>query len=226
MRILARLRTFFLAGILVTAPIGITVYLTWLVIDVVDARVMPLVPARYNPESYLPFGIPGLGVIVAVIFLILIGALTAGLAGRWIVGAFERLMRRMPVVRQMYATLRQIFETVLAHQSKAFRQVVLVEYPREGLWSVGFLIGDTGGEVQHRSEDDVLNVFLPTTPNPTAGFLLFVPRSRVRVLDMSAEQGAQLVMSGGIISPSGRRPQRAPGHARESRPSVPMPGQQ
>jgi len=206
MPLFSRLRAYFFAGILVTAPIGITLYLTWLIIDFIDGQVTPLIPARYNPETYLPFGVPGLGVIVAVVFLTLVGALTAGLMGRWLLRLFDRLMQRMPVVRNIHSALKQILETVLARQSKAFRQVVLIEYPRRGMWAVGFITGDTVGEVQHLTEDDVVNVFLPTTPNPTSGFLLFVPRSEVFVLSMTVEEGIKMVVSGGIITPPDRRP--------------------
>lgn len=206
MIVFARLRAYFFAGILVTAPIGITLYLTWLIIDFVDGRVTPLIPHRYNPETYLPFGVPGLGVVVAVVFLTLVGALTAGLLGRWVVRLSDRMMQRMPVVRNVHSALKQILETVLAQQSNAFRKVVLVEYPRRGMWALGFLTGETVGEVQHLTEDDVLNVFLPTTPNPTSGFLLFVPRDEVFVLSMTVEEGIKMVVSGGIVTPPDRRP--------------------
>ncbi len=206
MPLFSRLRTYFFAGILVTAPIGITLYLTWLVITFIDGQVTPLIPARYNPETYLPFGVPGLGVIVAVVFLTLVGALTAGLVGRWLIRLFDRLMQRMPVVRNIHSALKQILETVLAQQSKAFRQVVLIEYPRRGMWAIGFITGDTVGEVQHLTEDDVVNVFLPTTPNPTSGFLLFVPRGDLFVLSMTVEEGIKMVVSGGIVTPPDRRP--------------------
>lgn len=206
MTLFSRLRAYFFAGILVTAPIGITLYLTWLIIDFIDGQVTPLIPARYNPETYLPFGVPGLGLIVAAVFLTLVGALTAGLVGRWLIRLFDRLMQRMPVVRNIHSALKQILETVLAQQSKAFRQVVLIEYPRRGMWALGFITGDTLGEVQHLTEDEVVNVFLPTTPNPTSGFLLFVPRSELFVLSMTVEEGIKMVVSGGIVTPPDRRP--------------------
>lgn len=216
MTFFARLRAYFFAGILVTAPIGITLYLTWLIIDFVDGQVTPLIPSRYNPETYLPFGIPGLGVVVAVVFLTLVGSLTAGLLGRGLVRLSDRIMQRMPVVRNIHSALKQILETVLAQQSKAFRQVVLLEYPRRGIWTLGFITGETAGEVQHVTEDDILNVFVPTTPNPTSGFLLFVPRSEALVLSMTVEEGIKMVISGGIVTPPDRRP-----HEQQGRPSVP-----
>lgn len=202
----ARLRAYFFAGVLVTAPIGITLYLVWLFVDFVDSQVTPLIPVRYNPETYLPFSIPGLGLLVSVVALIFIGAFTAGLVGRWTLGLFDRLMARMPVVRNLHSALKQILETVLAQKSNAFRQVVLVEYPRRGVWAIAFITGDTVGEVQNRTADQMVNVFLPTTPNPTSGFLLFLPREDVHVLNMTVEEGIKMVVSGGIVTPPDRRP--------------------
>jgi uncharacterized membrane protein len=205
-----RLRNYFLAGVLVTAPIGITVYLAWVFITFIDSRVTPLLPAPYRPETYLPIEIPGLGLtglglIILVVGLILIGALTAGLFGRLILRAGEGILARVPVIRSVYGAAKQITETVLASQSTAFRQVVLFEYPRRGLWALGFITGSTKGEVQNLTADEVANVFLPTTPNPTSGFLLFVPRKDLVVLTMTVEEGIKMVVSGGIITPPDRR---------------------
>ena len=205
-RVFARLRTYLLAGVLVTAPISITIYISWIFIDYVDGKITPMIPAQYNPETYLPFSIPGLGLLVVAIVLILIGALTAGLLGRWFLRSSEQIFARMPVVRGIYATVKQVFETVLSHQSDAFRQVVMIEYPRRGIWALGFLTGTTLGEVQNLTTEEVLNIFLPTTPNPTSGFLLFVPKEDVLLLDMTVEEGIKMVMSGGIVTPPDRRP--------------------
>ena len=201
-----RLRAYFLAGILVTAPIGITGYLAWIAIDLIDRSVTPMIPAKYNPETYLPFSIPGLGLLVLAVVLTLIGALTAGIVGRLIVRTGERLLNRMPVVRSIYAATKQIFETVFAHQATAFREAVLVEYPRRGIWAVGFITGTTQGEVQNLTEEETVNIFLPTTPNPTSGFLLFIPRDDVVKLDMTVEEAIKMVISGGIVTPPDRRP--------------------
>ena len=173
--LLARLRAYFLAGVLVTAPVAVTFYIVWLIVSFVDNRVSQLIPARYSPENYLPFGIPGLGLVIAIIVLTLIGAVTAGYLGRVVVRLSDAILARMPVVRSIYGATKQIFETVLAHKSTAFRQVCLVEYPRRGIWSLGFVTGTAVGEIQERTSDQVVNVFLPTTPNPTSGFLLLVP---------------------------------------------------
>ena len=205
-RILHRLRNYMIAGILVTAPIGLTVWLSWLFVTWIDDRVMPLVPLKYHPEAYLPFSIPGLGLIIVLIGLVLIGALTANLLGRFFLRIFERVLERMPIIRGIHATFKQVFETLLSHQSEAFRQVVLVEYPRRGIWALGFLTGETLGEVQNLTAEKVLNIFLPTTPNPTSGFLLFLPEDDVVVLDMTVEEGIKMVMSGGIVTPEDVRP--------------------
>jgi len=142
--LLARLRAYFLAGVLVTAPVAVTFYIVWLIVSFVDNRVSQLIPARYNPENYLPFGIPGLGLVIAIIVLTLIGAVTAGYLGRVVVRLSDAILARMPVVRSIYGATKQIFETVLAHKSTAFRQVCLVEYPRRGIWVVGICDRDGG----------------------------------------------------------------------------------
>jgi uncharacterized membrane protein len=197
--LLARLRAYFLTGVIVTAPISITIFLVWQFVTFVDNQVGGLIPARYNPETYLPFSLPGLGLLVMLAFLTLVGMLTAGLAGRTLVRMGERLLSRMPVVRSVYSTLKQIFETVLAQSSRSFREVVLVEYPRHGIGALGFVTGPTRGEIQARSDEELVNVFLPTTPNPTSGFLLFVPKKDLIHLDMSIEDGIKMVISGGIV---------------------------
>jgi uncharacterized membrane protein len=207
-----RLRAYFLAGILVTAPLAITIALaTWL-IEFVDSRIVPLIPAQYNPDYYLKeylgyeIGIPGLGLIVLVIFITLVGSMTAGFLGRFVIRFSENMLNRMPVIRSVYGASKQILETVLQQQSNAFRQAVLVEYPRRGIWAVAFITGRTEGEVQNLIADELINVFLPTTPNPTSGFLLFVPKEDLILLDMSVEEAIKMVISGGIVTPPDRRP--------------------
>ena len=202
----ARLRGYFLAGLLVVAPVGITFWLSWLVLSFIDARVTPLIPEAYNPNTYVPFGIPGLGVLILLVFITFTGALTRLLMGRWIVRGGEHLLSRMPVVRSIYGATKKIVETVLAHQSDAFRQAVLFEYPRRGCWAIGFVTGKTIGEVQNVTEDEVVNVFLPTTPNPTSGYLLFLPRRELVDLSMSVEDAIKMIISGGIVTPPDTRP--------------------
>lgn len=203
-----RVRAYFLTGILITAPLFITGYLAWLFIGFVDAKVTPLLPEQYNPESYLPFGVPGLGLIILFIFLTIVGAVTAGFFGKLWLRFTERLLNRMPVVRNIYSAVKQILETVLAQQSSAFREAVLVEYPRRGLWAIAFITGRTEGEVQNVTEEECINIFLPTTPNPTSGFLLFVPKKDLISLSMSTEEAIKMVISGGIITPPDLRTQK------------------
>ncbi|HJM48697.1 MAG TPA: DUF502 domain-containing protein [Alphaproteobacteria bacterium] len=210
-RLLRRLRYYFLAGFIVSAPLGITVLIAWEFIAFVDNQITPLIPPAYNPESYLPFSIPGLGLVVIFLVVTLIGFLTASILGRTIVGLGEQLVERMPVVRTVYGALKQIFETVLAQSSKSFRQVVLVEYPRRGLWAVAFVTSTTEGEIAHLSADELVNIFLPTTPNPTSGFLLFVPRRDLVGLEMTVEEGFKLIISGGIVTPPDPRPEAQQG---------------
>lgn len=201
------LRTYFLAGILVTAPVGITFYISWLLIRWVDSKVTPFLPPVYNPETYLPFGVPGLGLIIVFIVLTFIGWATAGFLGRFWTRISERVLARMPVIRSVYGAVKQIIETILQQQSNAFREVVLFEYPRRGSWAIGFITGTTKGEVQNLTDDEVVNVFLPTTPNPTSGYLLFIPRRELVVLSMSVEEGIKMIISGGIVTPPDRRPE-------------------
>ena len=202
----SHLRGYFLAGILVTAPIGITFYISWLLIRWVDSKVTPLLPAAYNPETYLPFAVPGLGLVIVFVTLTFIGWATAGMVGRLWTRISEKALARMPVIRSIYGAVKQIVETILQQQSNAFRQVVLFEYPRRGSWAIGFITGETQGEVQNLTHDDVVNVFLPTTPNPTSGYLLFIPRRELVILGMTVEEGIKMVVSGGIVTPPDRRP--------------------
>ncbi|RCK43015.1 DUF502 domain-containing protein [Thalassospira profundimaris] len=207
----ARMRAYFLTGILVSAPLAITFGLAWWFIEFVDSKVIPLIPAHYNPETYLPdgyqdYGIPGLGLLVILVFITVVGWFTTNFAGRALIKLYERILGRIPAVRSIYSAVKQILETVLANQSNAFRQAVLLEYPRRGMWAIGFITGETKGEVQHLTEDTVINIFLPTTPNPTSGFLLFVPRGDIVILDMTVEEAIKMVMSGGIVTPPDRRP--------------------
>lgn len=201
------LRTHFLAGVLVVAPFGLTIYFVWLVVHWVDQQVNPLLPEAYNPQTYLPFYLPGIGLLIVFVALTLIGAVTRGLLGRFALGMVERLFDRMPVVRGIYGAIKQIFETLLSNKSQAFREVALIEYPRHGIWTLGFITSTSGGEIQNRMDEEMVNVFVPTTPNPTSGFLLFVPRRDVVVLSMTIEDGFKMIISGGMVTPPDRRPE-------------------
>lgn len=196
-----RLRAYFLAGILVTGPIAFTLWITWSIIDFVDRAVSHLVPTSYNPSSYFPFNIPGFGLVVAVVALTLIGWLAAGYVGRLLLRLSDRVMKRMPVVRSIYGAFKQIFETVLAKRSTSFREVVLVEWPRRGMWTVAFVTAQGEGELKSNVAPDSVGLYVPTTPNPTSGYLVYVSREEVVPLSMSVEEGIKLVISGGIITP-------------------------
>ena len=203
--VMARLRSWFFTGLLVTAPVMLTLYITWLFIDIIDAQVVGLIPSGLRDYITLKAPIagqlPGVGLLVGAVTITLIGALAAGFLGRWLIRIGENLLNRMPVVRSIYGASKQILETVLSAQSDAFREVVLVEYPRKGLWVIGFVTGSTKGEVQASIRPKTVNVFIPTTPNPTSGFLLFCPENEISYLKMSVEDAVKLVVSGGIVTP-------------------------
>lgn len=210
---MTRLRNYFLTGFIVTAPLAITAYLAWSFVGWVDSWVKPYIPARYNPDNYLPFAVPGFGLIVALALITLVGFLTANFIGRTIVSYGEYFLGRMPLVRSVYRGLKQILETVLSERSDTFTKVGLIEYPRKGLWALVFLATETRGEVSHHTEQSEDNpsvaVFLPTTPNPTSGYLLFVPKRDIIELKMTVEEGAKLVISAGLVSPEYQRQTKA-----------------
>ena len=205
--LLQRLRNNFLTGIVVVAPFAITAYLTWFIISYVDERVLPqvlpLIPEAYRPENLLPFSVPGLGLVFVVLFIIAIGSLTKNFFGREILRIGERWVERMPVVRSIYNALKQIAETIFTQSQSSFEKACLVEYPRKGIWAVAFVSTATRGEVPAKAYGggEMMSVFLPTTPNPTSGFLLFVPKKDVIFLDMSVEDAAKLVISAGLVVP-------------------------
>jgi uncharacterized membrane protein len=193
------LRGYFIAGILVTGPTLLTLYIIWLFVTFIDSSVGALLPNQFNPQTYLH--VPGIGLIIVVVGLTVIGALTAGVMGRVYVRISERILARMPVVRGIYAAVKQIFETVLAKQSNSFREVVLVEWPRAGMWTIAFVTAAVEGELKRRTGDDAIAVYVPTTPNPTSGYLMFVPRKSAITLDMSVEDAIKYVISTGIVTP-------------------------
>lgn len=202
--IATRVRNNFLTGLIICAPMAITIWLTWTFIHWADSWVKPYIPERYNPESYLKFAVPGFGLLIAVVFITIVGFLGRNLIGRSIVNFGESILRRTPMVRTVHSSIKQIFETVLQERSTTFKKVGLIQYPSPGLWSLVFIAGDAKGEIASRFNgmgEEMLTVFLPPTPVPTAGFLLFVPKKNVIVLDMSAEDGAKLLISGGLITP-------------------------
>lgn len=197
----SRIRRYLIAGILVSAPLAITLTLIITFVTFIDKFFNRIVPAEYNPNYYLEFSVPGLGLVLFVLFLILIGMLATNFLGQFFINLSEYLLDRTPIIRSLYGAIKQILETVLASQSTAFREVVMLEYPRKGVWSIGFVTGTSKGEVQELTAKETVNVFVPTTPNPTSGYLLFVPKDELHYLNMTVEEGIKLVVSAGIVSP-------------------------
>ena len=194
----ARLRAYFFAGILVTAPVSITFYIAWQFIKFMDDQVSPLIPPALNPQNW---GIPGFGLVLVAVSLTLIGALTAGFAGRLLVKLYDAVLERTPVLRGIYSAVKQIFETMLAQKANAFREVVLIEYPRKGIWTMGFITGTASGEVGDSFDEEMVNVFVPTTPNPTSGFFLMMPRAEAIELDMTVDEALKYIVSMGVVAP-------------------------
>lgn len=197
-----RLVNYFLTGLLIAGPVGITLYIAWWIIGVVDHFVKPMIPARYNPDTYLNFHVPGFGLVVAVVAIMLLGFLTANLVGRTLVQFGERLLSRLPMISTLYKAIKQIFETVVTQSSQSFREVGLIEYPRKGLWALVLISTQAKGEIDEKVHGDtIMSCFLPTTPNPTSGFLLFVSRKDILILDMTTEDAAKMIISAGLVSP-------------------------
>ena len=208
---MARFRNYFLTGLIVAGPIAITFYLTWWFVTWVDGLVRPFVPIAYRPETYLPFGLPGSGLIVAVIALTLLGFLTANLIGRTLVDLGEKLLGRMPVVRAIYRGLKQVFETLFSGSGSSFRRVGLVEFPSPGMWSIVLISQSPSVEIANNlpGQEEHISVFLPCAPNPTTGFFFYVPKSKIIEVDMSAEDAATLIMSAGVVQPGSDRRRRS-----------------
>ena len=210
-RFISGFRNSFLTGVVVIAPVGFTVWLVWTVIGWIDGFVLPFVPSQYQPEELLKavlgeevrLNIRGLGVVFFLIFTTFIGWIAKGLLGRTFIRSAENLVNRMPVVRSVYSGVKQIAETVFAQADRSFETACLVEYPRRGIWAIGFISTTAKGEVSKRtgSGHKMQSVFVPTTPNPTSGFLLFFPAEDVIELDMSVEDAAKLVISAGLVYP-------------------------
>jgi uncharacterized membrane protein len=199
----ARLRGYFLTGLIVVGPVAITLYVVWWFINLVDGWVKPLIPNTYLPETYLPFSVPGVGLIVGIIGLMLVGALTANLFGRTIVSYGEMMLDRMPVVRGVYRLFKQIFQTIFSNSGSSFKRVGLIEFPRKGLYALVFVSGDPPGEIGDKlgNGESLMTVFMPNAPNPTTGFVVFMPANDVILLDMAIEDGAKMIVSAGLVAP-------------------------
>ncbi len=208
--LLARLRSSFLTGIVVILPIGLTIWLIWTLAGWVDGVVLPLVPQTFQPEKYIGINLRGVGVIIFLVFTVIVGWIAKGIIGRSLIRSAESLVDRMPVVRSIYSGIKQISETVFAQTERSFEKACLVQYPRKGIWAVGFVSTVAKGEISERAETGgrLMSIFVPTTPNPTSGFLLFFPEEDVIELEMSLEDAAKLVISAGLVYPNGKDPTR------------------
>ncbi len=204
--LMIRLRNYFIAGILVTAPVSITMFIAWKFINFVDnqfAPLIPYIPPEYNPQNW---GVHGFGIIVVVVGLTLIGMLTAGFVGRLLNRLYDLILRRMPVLSSIYSAVKQIFETVFSQKNNAFREVALIEYPRRDAWTLAFVTATTSGEVREHFDEDMVSVYVPTTPNPTSGFMLFLPRKDVQILEMTVDEGLKMILSTGLLTPEYPKP--------------------
>lgn len=204
--LLGRLRNNFLAGVVVIAPIGLTVWLIWTVIGWIDSWVLPFIPGRFNPEELVGVNIHGIGVVFFLVFTVIVGWIAKGIVGRSMLRFGETLVAQMPIVRSIYNAVKQIAETVFAQNETSFDRACLIEHPRKGVYAIAFISTTAKGEVNRRipHDEDILTVFMPTTPNPTSGFLLFVARSEIIELDMTVEDAAKLVISAGLVYPADR----------------------
>jgi uncharacterized membrane protein len=197
-----RIRNYFLTGLIVAGPVAVTIWLVWSFINWVDGVVRPLIPPAYRPETYLPWPIPGSGLVIAFVALTLLGFLTANLVGRKLVELGEGLLNRMPIVRPVYNTMKQIFETLFSKSGSSFRQVALVEFPAPGMWSLVFLSQPPGADLADKlPQGEHVSAFMPCTPNPTTGFFFYVLRKDLIVLDISVENAMTLLISAGMVQP-------------------------
>ncbi len=198
-----RLKNYLLTGIIVTAPLAITVYMSYHLVIWINEVTSRLIPQQWKIGNFVPYAVPGAGLVLLIIGLILIGMLTTGYVGKFFLRMWEKIIQKMPVISSIYSLFKQIFETFLSQKNRSFSEVVLVEYPRKGLWTIAFVSKDvTGGEIDGKTKEKTISVYVPTTPNPTSGFLIFVPQKDVIKLDMSVEEGIKYVLSCGIVAPT------------------------
>lgn len=197
-----RLKNYLFTGIIVTAPVAITIYMSYHLLIWINSSTSRLIPKQWTIGDFVPYAVPGLGLVLLLLAMVLIGMLTTGYVGKFFVRIWERIILKMPLVSSIYSLIKQIFETFLSQKNRSFSEVVLVEYPRKGIKTIAFVCrSETGGEIAAHSTEKLMSVFVPTTPNPTSGFLLFVPQKDVVKLDMSVEDGIKYVISCGIVTP-------------------------
>lgn len=201
------MRSYFLTGLVVAGPLAVTAYISWWFINLIDGWVKPFIPASYLPEYYLKFSVPGFGLVVLLIALTLLGFLTANLVGRSLLNLGENIVGRMPIVRGLYKSAKQIFETIFSQSGTSFRKVGLVQYPGPGLWSIVFLSSPPSGDIEEKlpGADEYISVFLPCAPNPTTGFFFFVKRSEVLDITTSVDDAFKIVLSLGLLKEEDRQ---------------------
>ena len=195
----AKIKSYLLTGILVSAPVFITFWIVISLVNLFDKLITPIIPYYINPNYYLPRDVPGLGLVILLVLLISIGFLTANFFGRFLFKKTDQIINKIPFIKVFYKTIKQIIETIFKDNSKAFREVVLLEYPRKGLWVLGFTTGEVKGAVKKKMKIPLVNVFVPTTPNPTSGFLLMVPKNQLKYLDVKIDDAIKTIVSAGII---------------------------
>jgi uncharacterized membrane protein len=199
-----KLRRYLVAGVLVWAPLAVTFILLRIAVNLMD-KTLAVLPQQYQPDALLGFHIPGLGVILTFVVLFVTGMLAANFVGRYVVGGWESLMDRIPVVRSIYSAAKNFAEIVFSDSSESFKKVLLIEYPRKGLYSLAFQTSSKLGEVQARTGEDVVCCFVPTTPNPTSGIVIMVPRRDIKVLDMDVDEALKMIISLGVVVPRWRK---------------------
>ena len=200
----ARLRHYLVTGVLVWVPLLATWWVASTLINLID-RILLVVPPEYRPSTLLGFNVPGLGVILALVVLFVTGLLLANFLGRQVVALWEAVLNRIPLVNSMYSGIKQLLETFLSHDSRSFRKVLLVEYPSKGLWTLAFLAGDPVGEIQQKTASEVLTIYVPTAPNPTSGYVIFVAKDDAVELDMSVEDAMRMIVSLGMVVPASNK---------------------
>jgi len=201
----AKIKNYLLTGILVSAPVFITFWIVISLVKLFDKLITPIIPYYINPNYYLPRDVPGLGLVILLVLLISIGFLTANFFGRFLFKKTDQIINKIPFIKVFYKTIKQIIETIFKDNSKAFRDVVLLEYPRKGIWVLGFTTGEVEGAVKEKMKTLLVNVFVPTTPNPTSGFLLMVPKNQLKYLNVKVDDAIKTIVSAGIIELESRQ---------------------
>lgn len=198
-RIKHHFRTYFFTGLLIVVPVGISLWFLHTIIGWTDEKLL-LLPPALHPNTYLPYPVPGLGLIITMVSIFLAGLITTNFVGRKVIQVGESIVNKIPLVRSIYLLVKQVMETIFSKDQESFKKVVLIEYPRKGLYSMAFVTGVAGGEIQEKTSKKVINVFVPTTPNPTSGFLIMVPEEDTTPLKMDVETAFKIIISGGVVN--------------------------